>query len=47
LLVLFRGTVIERCVSEGQFFDAAAVPFCIADFSTVWVLFDVFENDIF
>lgn len=46
LLAPFRGTVIERRVSEGQLLDAAAVPFRIADLSTVWVLLDVPENDI-
>ena len=38
--------MIERRVSEGQLLDAAAVPFRIADLSTVWVLLDVPENDI-
>lgn len=46
LLAPFRGTVIERQVSEGQLIDAAAVPFRLADLSTVWALLDVPETDI-
>lgn len=46
LLAPFRGTVIERQVSEGQLIDAATVPFRIADLSSVWALLDVPETDI-
>lgn len=46
LLAPFRGTVIERQVSEGQLIDASTVPFRLADLSTVWALLDVPENDI-
>ena len=46
LLAPFRGTVIERQVSEGQLIDAATVPFRLADLSTVWALLDVPETDI-
>jgi cobalt-zinc-cadmium efflux system membrane fusion protein len=46
LVAPFRGTVIERQVSEGQLIDAATVPFRIADLSTVWALLDVPETDI-
>lgn len=42
----FRGTVIERQVTEGQLLDASAVPFRVADLSTVWALVDVPESDI-
>ncbi|MGH7348797.1 MAG: efflux RND transporter periplasmic adaptor subunit [Candidatus Rokuibacteriota bacterium] len=46
LLAPFRGTVIERQISEGQLLDAAAVPFRVADLSTVWALLDIPESDI-
>jgi cobalt-zinc-cadmium efflux system membrane fusion protein len=43
LVAPFRGTVIERQVVEGQLLDAQAIPFRIADLSTVWALLDVAE----
>jgi cobalt-zinc-cadmium efflux system membrane fusion protein len=46
LVAPLRGTVIERQASEGQLLDAAAVPFRIADLSTVWALLDVPETDV-
>ncbi len=45
LVAPFRGTVIERQVSEGQLLDAAAVPFRVADLSVVWALLDVPETE--
>lgn len=44
LVAPFRGTVIERQASEGQLLDPAAVPFRLADLSTVWALLDVPET---
>ena len=46
LVAPFRGTVIERQASEGQLLDPSAVPFRLADLSTVWALLDVPENDV-
>jgi cobalt-zinc-cadmium efflux system membrane fusion protein len=46
LVAPFRGTVIERQASEGQLLDPAAVPFRLADLSTVWALLDVPETEI-
>lgn len=46
LLAPFRGTVIERQVVEGQLLDSQAIPFRIADLSTVWALLDLPETDI-
>jgi membrane fusion protein, heavy metal efflux system len=41
------GVVIERPVTEGQFVDTQAQPLLtIADLSTVWVLADVFEQNL-
>lgn len=45
LVAPFRGTVIERQVSEGQLLDAAAVPFRVADLGVVWALLDVPETE--
>jgi cobalt-zinc-cadmium efflux system membrane fusion protein len=43
-----KGTVIERNVTEGQFVQPDNNPLLtIADLSTVWVLADVFERDLY
>ena len=42
----FRGTVIERQVTEGQFLEAGFAAFRLADLTTVWVLLDVPETDL-
>ena len=46
LIAPFGGTVIERQVTEGQLLDASAIPFRVADLSTVWALLDVPESDV-
>ena len=46
LVAPFRGTVIERQVTEGQLLDPASMPFRLADLSTVWALLDVPETEL-
>jgi cobalt-zinc-cadmium efflux system membrane fusion protein len=42
-----EGTVVEKLVTPGQLIQAGTTPaFTIADLSTVWVLANVFETDI-
>lgn len=45
LLAPFKGTVIERQIAEGQLLDSQAIPFRIADLSTVWAILDLPETD--
>jgi Cu(I)/Ag(I) efflux system membrane fusion protein len=40
------GTVVERKVYEGQYVREGDVLFEIADFSTMWFVFDVYERDL-
>ena len=41
------GTVVERLVSPGQLLQAGTTPtFTVADLSSVWVMANVFENDL-
>ncbi len=40
------GTVISRFVYEGQYVDATDKLFEIADFSSMWFIFDVYEPDL-
>lgn len=40
------GTVVERNVYEGQYVAAGEKLFEIADYSTMWFVFDVYEKDI-
>ena len=46
LVAPFRGTVIDRQVTEGQLLDPASTPFRLADLSTVWALLDVPETEL-
>jgi len=46
LVAPFRGTVIQRQVTEGQLLDPASTPFKLADLSTVWALLDVPETEL-
>jgi cobalt-zinc-cadmium efflux system membrane fusion protein len=46
LVAPFRGTVIERQVTEGQLVDPASVAFKVADLATVWIVLDVYEKDL-
>ncbi len=46
LVAPFRGTVIERLISEGQILEAGSVAFRLADLSTLWVLLDVAETTV-
>ncbi len=46
LVAPFRGTVIDRQVTEGQLLDPASSPFRLADLSTVWALLDVPETEL-
>ncbi len=41
------GAVVERLITPGQLLQAGATPcFTVADMSTVWVMADIFENDL-
>lgn len=41
------GTIVEKQISEGQLLQAGSTPcFTIADLSTMWVLANVFANDL-
>ena len=41
------GTIVEKLISDGQLLQAGSTPcFTIADLSTVWVLANVFANDL-
>jgi membrane fusion protein, copper/silver efflux system len=40
------GTVIRKDVQEGQFVEQGSVLYSLADLSRVWVLLDVYEQDI-
>jgi cobalt-zinc-cadmium efflux system membrane fusion protein len=41
------GTVVEKLISDGQLLQAGSTPcFTIADLSTMWVLANVFGNDL-
>lgn len=41
------GTVVEKLIAEGQLLQAGSTPtFTIADLSTVWVMANVFANDL-
>ncbi len=42
----FGGTVLERHVEEGQYVEAGAAFFSIADLSEVWVQIDAYESDL-
>ncbi len=46
LVAPFRGTVIERLISEGQLLEAGSVAFRLADLTTLWVLLDVAETAV-
>jgi cobalt-zinc-cadmium efflux system membrane fusion protein len=41
------GTVVEKLIADGQLLEAGSTPcFTIADLSTMWVLANVFANDL-
>ncbi len=41
------GTIVEKLISDGQLLQAGSTPcFTIADLSTMWVLANVFANDL-
>jgi cobalt-zinc-cadmium efflux system membrane fusion protein len=41
------GTVVEKLIAEGQLLQAGSTPcFTVADLSTMWVLANVFANDL-
>lgn len=41
------GTVVEKLISEGQLLQAGSTPcFTVADLSTVWVMTNVYANDM-
>jgi len=42
----FSGHVIEKMVTKGQFVDAGMALFKIVDLSVVWLLADVYENEL-
>ena len=42
----FSGVVLDKTVIEGQFVDPEQALFQIADLNTIWVLADVYEQDI-
>lgn len=46
LLAPMTGTVVARKVYEGQYVKEGDPLFEIADFSTMWFLFDAYENDL-
>lgn len=46
LLVPVSGTVVARHVYEGQYVKEGEKLFEIADFSTMWFLFDAYERDL-
>jgi Cu(I)/Ag(I) efflux system membrane fusion protein len=46
LLAPMTGTVVERKVYEGQYVKEGDPLFEIADFSTMWFLFDAYESDL-
>jgi cobalt-zinc-cadmium efflux system membrane fusion protein len=42
-----NGTVVEKLINPGQLLTASATPaFTVADLSTMWVLANVYENDL-
>ena len=42
-----EGTVVEKLISDGQLLQAGSTPcFTIADLSTMWVMANVFANDL-
>jgi len=41
-----NGTVVEKLVTPGQLLQASTPTFTIADLSSVWVMANVFENDL-
>ncbi|HEX5789832.1 MAG TPA: efflux RND transporter periplasmic adaptor subunit [Luteolibacter sp.] len=46
ILAPATGTVVERSVYEGQYVATGQPLFEIADFSTMWFLFEVYEQDL-
>lgn len=46
ILSPMTGTVVEKEVNEGQWVEAGAKLFAIADFSTMWFIFRAYEKDL-
>jgi Cu(I)/Ag(I) efflux system membrane fusion protein len=46
ILAPMSGTVMERLVYEGQYVKEGDRLFTLADFSTMWFVFDVYERDL-
>lgn len=42
----FQGTIIEKRIQEGMYVNEGTILFEIADISKVWVISEIFENDI-
>jgi Cu(I)/Ag(I) efflux system membrane fusion protein len=42
----FTGYVLEKMVSKGQFVDAGAALYKIADLSVVWLIADIYESEL-
>ncbi|OFY83844.1 MAG: hypothetical protein A3F72_07530 [Bacteroidetes bacterium RIFCSPLOWO2_12_FULL_35_15] len=46
ILAPISGTVMKREVSNGEYMEAGAMLFEIADLSTVWIMFNAYESDL-
>lgn len=46
ILSPINGTVINRHVSAGEYVTTGSPLFTVIDFSTVWVMFEAYENDL-